>query len=110
MTDKAKHTPGPWDVMWQSAADDGSPSGERPPLVFQPEGAFHIANVGGGSQRNRVANARLIAAAPELLEAACSFLRYIRNNGGSVAYTQHAQVAAAIEKATGCEVAVGAIG
>ena len=66
-----KHTPGPWEVM-----------PERPWVVIMPEGADSgegqkYASVGGG---NIEANAKLIAAAPELLEDLES--RYVQTKCG----------------------------
>ena len=48
-----------------------------------------------------IANANLIAAAPELLIVAKEFLRYIDNNGGAEAYTQRDMIAEAIARAEG---------
>ena len=56
----AKHTPGPW----KSYEDDGFIN----LMVVDAEG-YYIAEAMGRTKKNMEANARLIAAAPELLEA-----------------------------------------
>ena len=55
------HTPGPWQVFANSPGNDDLPS----VMAAQPAGPglFYVAQV------NRIEDARLIAAAPELLEA-----------------------------------------
>lgn len=63
MSDKATHTPGPW-----LAAEDEV--GTNPDICIEAIGYGIIADVGGGLPHVRRANARLIAAAPDLL-AAC---------------------------------------
>lgn len=62
-----KHTPGPWDVR----KIDNAPS-------FR--GIFGICANGSGNsiREEEEANARLIAAAPELLEALERFVKYTR--------------------------------
>ena len=60
MTDK-KHTPGPWKA-WQPRADESVP--------VRTDGlGITIAYVHQGAITNAQSNARLIAAAPEMLEA-----------------------------------------
>jgi hypothetical protein len=53
-----KHTPGPWEVFDESYIREGNPS--------KGTGRLSIAS-STGYQEARIANARLIAAAPELL-------------------------------------------
>ncbi|MCD8350065.1 MAG: hypothetical protein LUC93_05565 [Planctomycetaceae bacterium] len=65
---EGKHTPGPW-KLWDELHPDGDE--RRPNVVVMPEVADQgsgnkYACVGGG---NIDANARLISAAPDLLEA-----------------------------------------
>lgn len=98
-TAEAAHTPGPWKVAddkwtlaarpWSGAiavvADDGS---EAPPILFW--------STRGGDE---VANARLIAAAPELLAALTVVLDEF-DRGVSLSTTR-AKAQAAIAKATG---------
>ena len=69
-TTKAKHTPGPW--RFDTYRDSGRPN---PGLIVADnphgEGAEEVASItwiAGGFFAEQVANARLIAAAPELLE------------------------------------------
>ena len=57
----AKHTPGPWFAKFEAGRYVISYQGE-----FGPHRALAIT---GGFQPDNAANARLIAAAPELLEA-----------------------------------------
>lgn len=97
----AKHTPGPWEA---DDTDIGfSAGGERdvcPALRpgRRPNGGFIIARLAGP---DRAANARLIAAAPELLEALESVFRR-RNEGTDAAiWAEWDSVAALIAKATG---------
>ena len=65
---EAKHTPGPWEF-----GPSHSSTGLAGQLVVRPAGEFPhgewVADVGSMYDDHRVANARLIAAAPELLEA-----------------------------------------
>jgi hypothetical protein len=63
----SKHTPGPWE---HAVEQDGH---NRSICVFNPKDRGIIADIGGGEFDARLANARLIAAAPELL-AACQIL------------------------------------
>ena len=73
----SKHTPGPWKVERRS--------------VLIPIAPYEWAEAYGGTE----ANARLIAAAPELLEA-CKVALGIIGFGA-----EHDQISAAIAKATG---------
>jgi hypothetical protein len=77
-----KHTPGPWSVT----------------LLF--DGDIRIKNIDNGLNQNnlmREATARLIAAAPDLLEA----LQNLENDDGSIPHHAWAVVQTAIAKATG---------
>ena len=86
---EAQHTPGPW------VSGDGMTTGR---LVSAPnvtaKARRNVAHVGGP---DREANARLIAAAPDLLDA----LQNLENDDGSIPYHAWALVQAAISKATG---------
>ena len=96
----AKHTPGPWSIK------DDTVNAIEPDVMA---GEFYIAQCFGHSHHDEaLANARLIAAAPELLEA----LQITRGNiaslgpaGALTPYTSYqewlAMVDAAIAKATG---------
>lgn len=75
MTEQTKHTPGPWSSDWQFiVAND--PNGVHPDI--------YIAEISESDDEGRVAsdeqqqaNARLIAAAPELLKALEDALAYM---------------------------------
>lgn len=60
----AQHTPGPWTMYWNSPDADGTESWPSI-MAMLPlgSGLFHVA------QANRHEDARLIAAAPDLLAA-----------------------------------------
>ena len=71
---RAEHTPGPWFVNgpWHIQADTKT---AIPVIVAQ------ITPLRSGDNEEREANARLIAAAPELLEALEEALEVLRVNG-----------------------------
>lgn len=56
-----KHTPGPWNVLPAENEQGG--------FDIDSEYGYHIAETIGGLDYEEEANARLIAAAPDLLEA-----------------------------------------
>lgn len=87
-----KHTPGPWSY-WNGIC---SPGGR----VTQDETGTHIAipTVYANAQLTD-ANARLIAAAPELLEALKSVLDMVSSGKTSLGLVEYAR--SAIAKATG---------
>ena len=95
-----EHTPGPWRVILD---DTGGPFTGWPSVVASEELDCTIIHEYGFkqefwgelSQRESIANARLIASAPELLEA----LKVLVNNNESLVGNQIAR--AAIAKATG---------
>lgn len=77
---EAKHTPGPWRIVID---DDGNPLSGRPMIAAAPELDCAIVHWDGFKQwfwesargeKEMHANARLIAAAPDLLEALELFL------------------------------------
>ena len=87
-----KHTPGPWRVDRQNTgplASEWIIAGERP---------RYLAEVGDCGSGCAAANANLIAAAPELLEALEMVMRRGRIDDSEEAMNQ---VAAAITKAKG---------
>ena len=95
----SKHTPGPWSVVEHDHAiciQTESPSKTK-------YGASRYAAIGGFDRNDRAqleearANARLIAAAPELLEA----LKVLVENGGIGPEQMFHDARAAIAKATG---------
>ena len=65
-----KHTPGPW--VCQTQANGSS---IRHPVILSDDGAVATAQWCDNTQKTN-ANARLIAAAPELLEALQAFIKY----------------------------------
>ena len=86
-----KHTPGPWIVSGSEMSD------VRDQDNYMVACAFHVRyNYRDRPVREAAANARLIAAAPDLLYALKEFLR---NPGGD--YTEEI-AREAIAKATGC--------
>lgn len=87
------HTPGPWKPREHQDFWSVCEQGKHAPIS--------LATVGRPYTGDQEANARLIAAAPDLLAACKEWLTYIDNNGGEAAYTQRPNVAAAIAKATG---------
>lgn len=99
----SKHTPGPWEYRWNGHYFDvGILTNESIVPIFP---AVCI-----GVQAGLEANARLIAAAPELLDAlkdALSALRYIREVHGELYGVGFDRVetnsAAAISKAEGAQ-------
>ena len=67
MSEQARHTPGPWQSRWQEATDDFA----HPIIAIETcEGAGDVAGIHYASRDGEdEANARLIAAAPDLLTA-----------------------------------------
>src|SRR6267154_3631398 len=88
-----KHTNSPWSIDHE-VSEDG-------PVIAGPDGyvfAQLYANEGEGCP---LANARLIAAAPEMLEALKRAEFYFDQNGGHEAYTWLHEIKSAIAKAQG---------
>lgn len=91
-----KHTPGPWEVRYDDQLDHIFTVGEHP---------RRIANIFGGvcgqndSDLENQANARLVAAAPDLLAACKRYLRAMDEYGHPDKTDR--LMRAAIEKATG---------
>lgn len=100
----AQHTPGPW-FTFANGACVGGPAGH----LGNPSGAdtAGIAHCGMALRTHSEvqANAALIAAAPELLEALKLALRDLNGGSDSLTATEHKQAfhmaRAAIAKATG---------
>ena len=101
---ETKHTPGPW---WVSVP----PSACLTTRFIEARDGTHICKVGhrdftSGSQESDLANAYLIAAAPELLEALecllarCKGLDLSATHDGLTNCNAKAQARAAIAKAT----------
>jgi|SRR6185312_8733360 len=76
---KAQHTPGPWQVVWLVGDAD-----EHPTEVCTSDPNHRVAFM---TSNGRLADARLIAAAPELLDALRDMLagwNYIRQHHGDL--------------------------
>lgn len=101
-----KHTPGPW-----FAEDDDWTDGDDALITCESrEGMVSVAKVeGGGSESGydsyfsgeQMANAKLIAAAPELLEALQELAFLYERDEGCRELTEYKRAKAAIAKATG---------
>lgn len=85
------HTPGPWGIF------DGDH--ETDVYVYAVDRDAMVAQVRGDDGLNYEANARLIAAAPDLLEAAIAAVPELRGEGMNFAV--YDALRAAIQKATG---------
>lgn len=72
---KAEHTAGPWNTGGVMTRVEVLPKGWNMPMCIADCHAKHAP----GSESERVANARLIAAAPDLLEA-CHFAERIERD------------------------------
>jgi hypothetical protein len=94
-TQAGKHTPGPWVKGWYDDVLDE--------IVIQTYEGEYVASIDcDGAYEGRIAacidaNARLIAAAPDMLEALREARPYVPDHHGPVAY----KVDAAIAKAEG---------
>ena len=98
-----QHTPGPWIVCgYKNLTVNAGPEGrysEQSTIVLMP-GARHEREITSGTQLQEMqANARLIAAAPDLLAALQAVADYWA--GGDVPADIDAAMRAAIAKATG---------
>ena len=96
-----KHTPAPWKVVidWE----------EKHPITVidpttenHPQGPLHLCNVNPNLQDESYANARLIAAAPELLEA-LQEIALLAPERETNTYKMQDIARAAIAKATGTQ-------
>jgi len=100
---EAKFTPGPWVLEYSTYAVNG--------VNWEVEGAdgAHVAqnNFGGNDRETELANARLIAVAPELCEAAeevlykTCILECFSEKTGRCPYCKFAKLKAAVAKAKG---------
>ncbi len=82
------HTPSPWTV-------------EQFSMVVSHERRQRIADVGGNDAQERADNARLIAAAPDLLEALKGAIAESGCDGDLCMYQWHETARTAIAKAEG---------
>ena len=82
------HTPGPWAVARKRGPLHGI--GATDPLAIKDSTGEYVATLGGGSVHfaNADANARLIAAAPDLLAALKAALPYLEHSVKFYRYQQ----------------------
>lgn len=108
LTERAKHTQGPWEALQDTVKADGRTIVE----VFNGSWPQHIANTHEASlylAEERRANARLIAAAPDLLETleevriALNKIGFTEQHLSATSTARHAVIAVetAIQKAKG---------
>ena len=108
MTDQAKHTPGPWTIDKHGIITGGAYQCTSVGAVctWQAEnrakaGTAIMDGWTGEMLAEATANARLIAAAPDLLEAATRGLAVLENEPECAIYKAHASMLrVAIAKAT----------
>ena len=81
---KTKHTPGPWEIGALLGDPDGK-SYEYPTIyhIDSIRGTTYVADIMVALSPEAMPNARLIAAAPELLELAESCLEWSESRDGS---------------------------
>lgn len=95
---ETKHTPGPWFVQ-NGFNTIYSFYGETSGLTTAVASALHKQLKGGEEEAG--ANAKLIAAAPDLLEALKGLVNDVKGKPNDTRYATHLKIAeAAIEKAT----------
>ncbi len=94
----SKHTPGPWTLLGSEIR-----SSDRGVALIKWEHARYGDPARGAVEAEDRANACLIAAAPELLEACKEALRQSCCDGDLCAYGWHDLARAAIQKAEGAE-------
>jgi hypothetical protein len=98
----AKHTPGPWFIFGSVEHCVGGANTDPTTAAEHPTAGIAMCGMGRRLPDENAANARLIAAAPDLLEAAQAFVAYCRNAGLNVQPGSPADKArAAIAEATG---------
>lgn len=89
-TERPRHTPGPWTIF--ENGDIGSASVRTPDTLVIAAGQVRGATIG-----EAMANARLIAAAPELLAACEEFVRKVES-GKARSRRSYAEMKAALAK------------
>lgn len=94
-----RHTPGPW--KWDGNVCDYDPEQEAPWLVLDPDSSTTDPILRGEIHCGNPANARLIAAAPELLKALQAMLTHMGMDEDEWNKPTFDQARAAIAKATG---------
>lgn len=104
MSANAKHTPGPWHVSRYATDTPDEPGTEIHAAVADVFGNTVAGVALRGTSENDNANARLIAAAPELLEAGKELLDLLENwhpmEGWPARTEQAGKLRKAITKAT----------
>lgn len=103
-TTKTTHTPRPWQVVLQPSKTWVGMRSVHVCAAGDPAKVMSVAHIGciSGTNPDEEANARLIAAAPEMLEALIQALRFLDIDGAPVAASLAAdQARAAIARATG---------
>lgn len=73
--ERIMHTPGPWEYAIE---EDG---GDNPDIAIVDKDGNIICDTGGGEYQARLTNARLIAAAPELLAELKKWLEWAKDEG-----------------------------
>lgn len=103
MTENAKHTPGPWRIYHNSGYNQGHYNGYLQTDILAGSDLIKIRqSVAGNTFPQLAANARLIAAAPDLLEACKRALAVLEKEPACQIYSAHAQIVrAAIARAKG---------
>ena len=98
----SKHTPGPWETGCRRTQVEVRPEGWNVPMCVAD---CHPLNYPPDSEQERVANARLIAAAPDLLEGCKRLLSVVEAESEACGiYKAHIEIArAAVAKAEGRE-------
>ena len=86
-----KHTPGPWSILDE----------RRGFIVTACDDCYDVATVRNIGNRDNAANARLIAAAPNMLAALQIADRTFAENGLLACHAARQEIRAAIQKATG---------
>jgi hypothetical protein len=89
MTTQATHTPGPWEKQKRGRELDICDSGAGEPMLRRP----------WQTCKNAKANARLIAAAPDLLEALRGLLRETRQSVPNINVKKHFSLMVQMEEA-----------
>jgi hypothetical protein len=90
----AKHTPGPW-------VADEYPHGDVWQIKYGKRGNWIAEVMIDGDHKGAAADARLIASAPDLLEALVLALPYVEDASDSASPADQEIIRAAIAKATG---------
>jgi hypothetical protein len=93
---KSKHTPGPWTVFSDSYGDRPGIEADAFSVVIYGYGEDDDGGVQGKSKEEELANAYLIAAAPDMLEA----LKNLENDDNHIPLEAWQMVQSAIAKAT----------